>query len=111
MNKQHVENTLNKLRPILEKVSARIEAIPPGQKIAATELAKEIARDLGKTGPQFYPILKELLEGYPGVDVRAGAHGGIYKLLPGELPGQKKKATKAVDNAQPDAEDGDANNE
>jgi len=111
MNKAHVDLTLAKLRPILEKASARIEAIPPGQKIPATELASQLAKEIGKTGPQFYPILKELLEGYPGIDVRAGAHGGIYKLLPGEVAGQKKKSTKAVDNAQTDADDGGASNE
>lgn len=111
MNKDHVEATLSRLRVTLEKASDRIDAIPPGQKIPATELAAILAKELGKTGPQFYPILKELLEGYPGVDVRAGAHGGIYKLLPGEVPGQKKKATKTVDNAQSDGEDSGSSNE
>ncbi len=90
MNKQHVDDTLARIRPILEKASARIEAIPPGQKIPATALADELAKELGMTGPQLYPTLKFLFTNYPGVDVRAGAHGGIYKLQPGEVPGQKK---------------------
>lgn len=110
MNKAHVDLTLTKLRPIMEKASTRIEAIPPGQKIPATKLAEDIAKEIGMTGPQLYPTLKFLLEDYPGVDVRAGAHGGIYKLLPGEVKGQKKSA-KAVDKPQTDGEDGAANNE
>jgi hypothetical protein len=107
MNKQHVELTISVLRPILEKASARIEAIPPGQKIPATTLAADIGKEIGMTGPQLYPTLKFLLKDYPGVDIRAGAHGGIYKLLPGEVPGQKaKKVVSAVDNTQADDEDG-----
>ncbi len=111
MNKQQVDLTLAKIRPILEKASARIEAITPGQKIPATTLAAELAKEIGMTGPQLYLTLKFLFQGYPGVDVRAGAHGGIYKLLPGEVAGQKKKSTKAVDNAQSDADDGTSSND
>lgn len=92
-NEEQVTRTLSKLRPLLEKASARIEAIKPGEKIPATELADELASEIGMTGPQLYPTLKWLFEGYPGVDVRKGAHGGIYKLLPGEVPGQKKGKT------------------
>lgn len=104
MNKQHVEDTLARIRPILEKASARIEAIPPGQKIPATTLADELAKELGMTGPQLYPTLKFLFTNYPGVDVRAGAHGGIYKLLPGEVAGQKKsKTTKADSDSNEDS--------
>jgi len=105
-NEEQVSRTLSKIRPFLEKASARIEAIKPGEKIPATELAEELANEIGMTGPQLYPTLKFLFDGYPGVDVRKGAHGGIYKLLPGEVPGQKKvKPAKAVDNAGKDAED------
>jgi len=124
-NKDQVDLTITKLRPILEKASARIEAIPPGQKIPATKLAEDIAKEIGMTGPQLYPTLKFLLDDYPGVDVRAGAHGGIYKLLPGEVKGQKKatspqykptvatveKVEKSVDKPPTDGEDGAANNE
>jgi hypothetical protein len=74
-------------------------------------LADELAKEIGMTGPQLYPTLKFLFQGYPGVDVRAGAHGGIYKLLPGEVAGQKKKSTKPVDSAQSDGDDGAASNE
>lgn len=111
MNKAHVDLTLAKIRPILEKASTRIEAIPPGQKIPATALVDELAKEIGMTGPQLYPTLKFLFQGYPGVDVRAGAHGGIYKLLPGEVAGQKKKSTKAVDSASADGNDEAASNE
>ena len=106
-NEDQVVRTLAKIRPLLEKASAQIEAIEPGKKIPATELADEIAKEIGMTGPQLYPTMKFLFEGYPGVDIRKGAHGGIYKLLPGEVAGQKKaKSTKPVDNAVSDADDG-----
>ena len=104
-NEDQVVRTLAKLRPLLEKASAQIEGIKPGEKLPATELADEIAQEIGMTGPQLYPTLKFLFDDYPGIDVRKGAHGGLYKLLPGEVKGQKKaKSTKAVDNASKDAE-------
>jgi hypothetical protein len=105
-NEEEVARTLATLRPLLEKASAKIESIKPGEKTPATELADELAKEIGMTGPQLYPTLKFLFEGYRGIDVRKGAHGGIYKLLPGEVAGQKKaKSTKPVDNASKDAED------
>lgn len=106
-NENEVARTLAAIRPLLEKASAQIEAIKPGEKIPATELASEIAKEIGMTGPQLYPTLKFLFDNYSGLDVRKGAHGGLYKLLPGEVKGQKKaKSTKAVDNPGSDAEDG-----
>lgn len=86
VNNQHLENALAKIRPIFEKAVERIDALKPGEKVPATELAADLARDIiqadGKpmTGPQLYPTLKFLFEGYPGVAVRKGAHGGIIKL-------------------------------
>lgn len=80
MNRLQVEKTLATLRPIFEKASTRIEALKPGEKVPATTLASELAKELGMTGAQLYPTLKWLLDGYPGVDIRKGAHGGIVKL-------------------------------
>lgn len=82
MNSQHIEGALAKIRVIFEKASGRIESIKPGEKIPATTLANEIAAEHGTTGPYLYPVLKYLLEGYPGVEIRRGAHGGIYKIPP-----------------------------
>lgn len=88
MNAQHVEDSLAKIRTIFEKASVRIESLKPGEKVPATELAAELAQDViqpnGKpmTGPQLYSTLKFLFDGYPGVAVRKGAHGGIIKLDP-----------------------------
>jgi len=79
MNKQHVEYAIAKLRPIFEKASARIEALKPGEKIPATTLANELAKEMGMTGPQLYPALKFLFDGYPGVQIKKGAHGGIVR--------------------------------
>jgi hypothetical protein len=105
MNVQHIEVSLAKIRAIYERASARIEALKPGEKVPATELAADLAHDViqpdGKpmTGPQLYPTLKFLFDGYPGVAVRKGAHGGIIKLDPNAV------ATPAVVPATDDAED------
>lgn len=92
----HIEEALNEVRALFLKAATRIEAIKPGEKIPATQLAEELAKEQSPdmTGPQLYPTLKILLDKYPGVDIRRGAHGGIYRLLPGEVPGQKKTASK-----------------
>lgn len=88
MNKQHIDSSLEKIRVIYEKASARIEALrpptatQPGEKVPATVLAAEIAKEIGMTGPQLYPTLKFLFDGYPGVKISRGAHGGIEKVLP-----------------------------
>lgn len=80
-SKQHMDNVWeNKIRPIYEQARVRIDALKPGEKIPATTLAEEIAKPLGMTQAQLYPTLKFLLDGYPGVVIRKGAHGGIFKL-------------------------------
>lgn len=80
-SKSHIDLVMEKrILPIFEKAAARIEALKAGEKIPATELAKDIGKEMGMTGPQLYPTLKLLLDDYPGVDVRKGAHGGIVKL-------------------------------
>lgn len=83
---QHLEESLNEVRAIFVKAATRIEALKPGEKVPATLLAEELARDIiqadGKpmTGPQLYPTLKFLFKGYPGVEIARGAHGGIKRL-------------------------------
>ena len=102
---QHIEKALNEIRAqIFDKAAARIEALKPGEKIPATTLADELARQIiqadGKpmTGPQLYPTLKFLLKGYPGVEIARGAHGGIKRL---------PVTTAPVAPATADANDGD----
>jgi len=77
---KHIETSLNKIRVIFEKASGKIEALKVGQKIPATVLADDIAKDCDMTGPQLYPTLLFLIRGYPGVEIKRGAHGGIYKI-------------------------------
>lgn len=79
---EHVEAALNEVRSLFTKAADRIEAIKPGEKIPATQLAEDLAKERGMTGPQLYPTLKVLLDNYPGVVIRRGAHGGIYRPLP-----------------------------
>jgi hypothetical protein len=92
----HIEAALNEVRALFLKAAERIEAVKPGEKIPATKLAEDLAKeqDPDLTGPQLYTTLKILFKDYPGVDIRRGAHGGIYRLLPGEVAGQKKTVAK-----------------
>ena len=80
MNTSHIDSALVTVRSIFEKASAKIEALKVGEKVTATGLAKELAEEIGMTGPALYSTLKFLFEGYPGVSVTKGAHGGITKL-------------------------------
>jgi|SRR5579885_1336065 len=94
MNKDHVELSLDKVRAIFEKASTIIEAIPKGQKIPATTLAENLAKEIGMTGPQLYPTLKLLIDNYPGRWIKRGAHGGIYNPTDEELAEAAAKAAK-----------------
>ena len=79
MNTKHIEDSMTKIRTIFEKASQKIEDLKTGEKIPATKLADDLAKEIGMTGPQLYPTLKFLFDGYPGVDIKKGAHGGIIK--------------------------------
>lgn len=96
-SKQHIENTLAKIRTIFEKAVERIDALKPGEKIPATALAADIAKAHGMSGPQLYPTLKFLFDDYPGVDIRKGAHGGIIKT-PVAVPTVAPVATDTKEN-------------
>jgi hypothetical protein len=94
---KHLEDSLANIRSIFEKVAAQIAAIKPGEKVPATKLAEDIAKEYGMTGPQLYPTLKFILnDKYPGVEIRKGAHGGVYKLDP-----TKPKTVKTIPGAAP----------
>lgn len=80
--KAHVDRVLDDIRGIYVQAAERIEALRPGEKLPATSLAEDLARGLGLTGPQLYPIVKRLLDGYPGTTLKRGSHGGIYKNAP-----------------------------
>lgn len=80
MNKDHIEKSLNKIRVIFERASQRIEDLKKDEKIPATKLAEELAKEVDMTCPQLYPTLKFLFDDYPGVAIKKGAHGGIIKL-------------------------------
>jgi hypothetical protein len=97
MNKTHVDLSLDKVRAIFEKASTIIEAIPKGQKIPATTLAENLAKDIGMTGPQLYPTLKILIDDYPNRIIKRGAHGGIYN------PTDEERAKMAAEKAAKEA--------
>jgi len=95
-SKQHMENVWAKrIRPLFEKAAERIDALKPGEKVPATELAKEVGKSFGMTGPQAYPILKLFFDNYPGVTVKRGAHGGIEKNQPVALTAATVQAIAA----------------
>jgi hypothetical protein len=86
MNEKHIAASLDKIRKIFEKASSRIEALKPGEKIPATVLADQIAKEENMNGPQLYPTLLFLIKNYPGpFKIKKGAQGGIYRLLDSEL--------------------------
>jgi hypothetical protein len=93
----HIEKALSEIRALYTKAATRIEAIPVGGKIPATQLAEDLAKEQGMTGPQLYPTLKVLLDDYPGVVIRRGAHGGIYRPLPAPVPVQTDDEQKVSD--------------
>lgn len=78
----HLDQVVEDVRQLFLKAALRIEAIKPGEKIPATQLAEDLGKEYGKTGPQLYPILLLLIKNYPGVVVRKGAHGGICREIP-----------------------------
>lgn len=98
-SKQHLENSLAKIRSIFEKASARIEdeVINKKQKVPATKLADELAKELGMTGPALYPTIKFLLDGYPNVLIKKGAHGGICPLPAADTAVVATDATESTD--------------
>ena len=100
----HVEDALNKIRLIFKKAQNRIDAIKPGEKIPATALAEELAKEHGTTGPALYPTIKFLLDGYPGVEIKRGAHGGICRPLPATAPPVTVKVTEDVEDVVVDKE-------
>ena len=91
----HLDLRTNSVRAIYEKAAVRIEAIKPGEKIPATKLSDDLAKELGMTGPQLYPTLKVLLEDYPGVWIKRGAQVGIYRPTAEELAAKAAEGEKA----------------
>ncbi len=83
MNKevlQHIETALDGIRTLYIKAATQIEALKVGEKIPATVLAANLAKEQGKTGPSIYPVVKMLLDNYPKVAIKKGAMGGIERL-------------------------------
>jgi hypothetical protein len=95
MNKQYVEDALNKIRPFYDEVAAHIDTMKVGDKVPATKLAEQIAERHGLTGPQLYPTLKFLFDTCPELVVKRGAHGGLFKIDP-NVPEETKDADTTV---------------
>ncbi len=76
----HIESALDEIRALYIKAATEIEALKVGEKIPATTLAGDLAKEQGKTGPQIYPTLKLLFDGYPKVVIKKGAMGGIERV-------------------------------
>ena len=82
MSKQYVDSTLDLIRPFFEEVQAHLDTMKVGDKVPATKLAEKIAEKHGMTGPQLYPTLKFYFDNCPELEVRRGAHGGLFKVVP-----------------------------
>ena len=75
----HIESSLLEIRAIFIKTAEQIEALAPGEKIAATKLAEKIGQEYDIPAMTMYPTLKFLFDNYPGVDVKRGRFGGLIK--------------------------------
>lgn len=77
---QHIENSLDPFRQMFKATSERIELMAKGEKIPATELAKEVADKLNLNHVILYQIIKYVLKDYPGIKITRGRYGGVEKL-------------------------------
>lgn len=93
----HINNACTKITTIFQMAATRIDALKPGEKIPATKLAEDLAKEVGgdMTGPKLYHTLKFLFDDYPGVVVKRGAVGGIYRPLPTENLEELRAKAKA----------------
>jgi hypothetical protein len=80
MTKQYVDDVLALIRPFFDEVQAHIDTMKIGDKVPATALAAKIAERHDMTGPQLYPTLKFFFDNCPELEVRRGAHGGLFKV-------------------------------
>lgn len=102
MNKDvldHIESRVAHIKSLFVSAATRIERLHPGEKIPATQLSEEIAKELrtnsndkGPTGAVLYPTLKILFDNYPGVEIKRGAHGGIMRPLPKTVSTEETKS-------------------
>jgi hypothetical protein len=80
-NQQHIDHQLFLLRTIFEEASAKIEALKPGERLPATQLAHTIAAKYEINGIELYTVLKLFLfKNYPNLKVNRGRTGGLEKL-------------------------------
>ena len=96
----HFDNAMATVQNLFTKVITRIAAIKPGETLPATKMSAELAAEIGTTGPALYPTLKILIDKFPGVEIRKGAHGGIYRPLPNE---KKVNAETKIEASEPEA--------
>jgi len=99
-SKQHIEDALNRIRVIFSKTEEKLEKVKPGEKIKATGLAGEIAKEFGVTGATIYPILKYLFDDYPEIEIKKGAKGGLRRLSKEEIS-KKNQPQIAIQNDNP----------
>jgi hypothetical protein len=76
----HHAKSLAEINNIFSKVVDKLENVPRGQTISATNLSKELGEPYGKTAQQLYPVLQFIFNNYPGFKMKKGPHGGLYRL-------------------------------
>lgn len=77
---QHIETILDQIRTLFVEAATRIESIKLNEKITATQLADDLAKERGQKRSDIYPIIHLMIENYPNVAIRAGRYGGIEKI-------------------------------
>lgn len=76
----HIDKRVEDFRKVLEECSDKIESLKEKERLPVVAYAKELTEKLGITD-NLYHVLRHFLKGYPGIVVRAGAHGGVEKLF------------------------------
>lgn len=93
MSHQDIEVALGTIRNFFLEAQQHIDTMKVGDKVPATKLAEQIAQHHEMTGPQLYPVLKFFFDVCSDLNVKRGAHGGLFKVAP---PSTTATAPEAV---------------
>lgn len=78
--KDHIQSTLSSISVMCYAASKHLQALPVGEKMLATVLAKKVADEFNMTFAQWYSTNRLLVEDFPGITVGHGPQkGGLHK--------------------------------
>jgi hypothetical protein len=85
----HVELSLERIRVIFKAFANELDKLiaghGPEDRVRIVEWCERYCADKSNNcnmaAAQLYPTLCYLLEGYPGIEVKRGRHGGAYRIV------------------------------